>query len=354
MKIRNNFILITALCLVAFALGACDYWEPADQSSININFDDSNVRAVLDEDKSEMTYTITLTSPGKDSITRTTGKGETFISIPVSEGVWSIQVQGEGRRRVGEGAASVAVTAGKPASVPVKMNVIGTKVYEWKELMADFNDVSLPNEFSIEIIGKTLEAYSSSGANDNENSTKVITLNTGKTITLRANEKEGLTILRKNINDDIKVNVFRITNGTLILDGKTGGKIIIDGIKSSLGQKNCTRALINVENSSSAKLIMLEEVFLRNNITDLGGGVYVKKGIFEMKGGTISGNTAKDKGGGVYIAELKDGGGTFIKTGGTIHGSEDGLDEDRKNKAGDKGGGDALYYSGTKTEDNTF
>jgi len=59
-----------------------------------------------------------------------------------------------------------------------------------------------------------------------------------------------------------------------------------------------------------------------NTATDSGGGVYVNSdydwgyGTFIMEGGIISGNTATYYGGGVYVT------GTYIKTGGTIHGDD--------------------------------
>jgi predicted outer membrane repeat protein len=62
-----------------------------------------------------------------------------------------------------------------------------------------------------------------------------------------------------------------------------------------------------------------------------GGGVYVKYGIFEMTGGTISGNSAVYYGGGVYNY------GTFTMSGGTISG----------NTAAHDGGG--VYSGGTFT-----
>ncbi|WP_461256907.1 CsgG/HfaB family protein, partial [Treponema sp. R80B11-R83G3] len=45
-----------------------------------------------------------------------------------------------------------------------------------------------------------------------------------------------------------------------------------------------------------------------------GGGVHISSGTFNMRGGTITGNTARENGGGVYA------GSTFAKTGGTITG----------------------------------
>jgi hypothetical protein len=46
--------------------------------------------------------------------------------------------------------------------------------------------------------------------------------------------------------------------------------------------------------------------------------VYVEGGTFVMHGDAISGNSAKNNGGGVYISTRV----TFTKTGGTIHGSD--------------------------------
>jgi hypothetical protein len=53
-----------------------------------------------------------------------------------------------------------------------------------------------------------------------------------------------------------------------------------------------------------------------------GGGVCVNSGVFELNGGTISGNAA-DAGGGVYVASggVFGAGGTFTMTGGTVSGN---------------------------------
>ena len=51
-----------------------------------------------------------------------------------------------------------------------------------------------------------------------------------------------------------------------------------------------------------------------NSAYDWGGGVYVRNNsTFTMEGGTITDNTAKTFGGGVYVAY-----GTFTMSGGTI------------------------------------
>ena len=68
------------------------------------------------------------------------------------------------------------------------------------------------------------------------------------------------------------------------------------------------------------------------NIISRGGGIFLTYGgTFIMNGGEISGNTAYDYGGGVYV-----GGGIFNKTGGTILGYQDGNNNSNvvKNAAG--------------------
>ena len=80
-----------------------------------------------------------------------------------------------------------------------------------------------------------------------------------------------------------------------------------------------------------------------------GGGVYVShEAAFTMLGGTISGNTADDYGGGVYVNLAY--GGTFTKsaTGGVIYGSN--APDGQANKAGDGG---AAVYAYTKQREAT-
>jgi len=306
MKNRNIFILITALCLTAFILSACGYLDGSEQGSININFDNSGARYAVD--KTDLIYTITLTSPGKDTITKTTKEGDTSISIPVSEGAWKIDVQAEGSRVRGVGDANVAVTAGKPAPANIKMKVTGTRVYNWDELKKDFNGVndgSMNYLDNIEI-KRNLEASETVYANS-------ISLNAENTITLWS--ENNVSITRKGTAVAVNATVFTIYKGTLILDGTKGGEIKIDGNKNKIN--TCNRALINVDGGT---LIMRDGVTLTNNSTGNGGGVWVSgsNSYFYMDGGVISGNDASDKGGGVCILDH----GRFEKTiKGIIYGS---------------------------------
>jgi hypothetical protein len=99
---------------------------------------------------------------------------------------------------------------------------------------------------------------------------------------------------------------------------------------------------------------------IRNNKIDggdrseYGGGVYVNdNGTFEMKGGEISGNSA-DRGAGVYVGNPGSGTkyvGTFIKTGGTIYGSN-APDLSKKNNA-TSGYGHAVYVDRTPRTRNS-
>ncbi|MDR2954705.1 MAG: hypothetical protein LBV43_06460 [Prevotella sp.] len=67
-----------------------------------------------------------------------------------------------------------------------------------------------------------------------------------------------------------------------------------------------------------------------------GGGVYISRGSFNMSGGTVSGNTAGENGGGVYIK------GGLNKTGGTIYGNDAESEEDRNTASNN---GDAIYWT---------
>ena len=86
------------------------------------------------------------------------------------------------------------------------------------------------------------------------------------------------------------------------------------------------------------------------NTGTFGGGVYIDRnnGTFDMKGGTISNNTAGYYGGGVYMDGVSGNYGTFTKTGGTITGYGD--DKTNGNRAGS---GSTAYVSSSQLRENT-
>jgi len=346
MKIRNNLMVITALCFAILILGACSYWNsPDEQGSIRINFENSGARYVVDT--TTMKYTITLTSPGKSTITRTAEQGDASITItPVSEGIWNIQVDAEGTRVIGKGNTGVWVTAGQTASANIKMIITGTRVYSWSNLVADFAELKASN-------GKLKDLEYIEIAADLTADSGLELKGTTKTIILQA--KSNVEI-KRNINNS---PVFLIEDCTLILDGTQGGTITINGDKENRGI-NSSRALINVEKNSTLRI--LNGVTITNNITHssgingggLGGGIYVNNGgTFYMEGGVISNNRADISGGGVHIVN----GGTFKKTGGIIYGyveRDNNSNEVRSSGPVTNNMGHAVYYSSSKYSDTTL
>ena len=91
---------------------------------------------------------------------------------------------------------------------------------------------------------------------------------------------------------------------------------------SSNGGGVCVTHTLYRSGNYSGTFTMKDGTISGNTATDSGGGVYVNSdydwgyGTFIMEGGIISGNTATYYGGGVYVT------GTYIKTGGTIHGDD--------------------------------
>jgi hypothetical protein len=85
-----------------------------------------------------------------------------------------------------------------------------------------------------------------------------------------------------------------------------------------------------------------------NLVKGNGGGVYVDTdGTFNMSGGRIAGNAAGGLGGGVYI----EAGGKFFKTEGTICGDDD---EDNQNTMGAEPKGNALYIMPSRPINDTL
>jgi len=90
-------------------------------------------------------------------------------------------------------------------------------------------------------------------------------------------------------------------------------------------------------------IFTMESGTISGNTTIIGpgGGVYVRGGTFTMQGGTISSNNCANYGGGVFVNGGRIGRGTFNKTGGTIHGSDE--PQNLRNSA--KQQGHAVYLS---------
>jgi len=159
-------------------------------------------------------------------------------------------------------------------------------------------------------------------------------------------DNAAATLTLENItlqgSDDGTTSLVTVTNGTLVME--TGSTIT----GHSSGGVRVNGGIFEMKGGT-----------ISNNTAANGGGVSVNDGTFEMKGGTISNNTATDGGGGVYVsgsngkftmsstgiisenyANNGSGGGVFVSSGtfemnnGTING----------NTASQAGG---VYVSGT-------
>jgi hypothetical protein len=326
MKNRKIYFYFTALFAAVFVLSACfNYMDTAGNTGgIRINLGSSSSRyTVSDDEKVAMTYTVTLTSPGQKPVTEILS-GVASKTIKVFPGTWDVKIEAEQKRsgnqyRVLKGygeVADVVVEAEKITEKVVNMTTTATRVYTWDDLCNDLADTALGNNLEYIEIADNLTAT--------------------KTAESRGTVRRKIILCaEKNISIErgsaLKAPLLKIYN-VLVLEGK----ITIDGDKQGSGNDN-TSALINVENGGH--LEMQDEVTLCNNFSSEGGGVCVAGGRFDMRGGTISGNTA-DRGGGVFVGPNAV---SFTKTGGTIYGANSG---DLSNKANAAGGGHAVYING--------
>jgi hypothetical protein len=261
-----------------------------------------------DEEKDAMTYSVTLNSPGKKSITDISDSAVRTIIVPV--GIWNVIVEAEGketsvnyRTLKGHGEKSVEVIAGRTTSVGIKMTATVRRVYDWDQLLTDLADNDLQNLEYIEIANDLTAAQTAEPKKD-------IVLLAEKDVTI----KRGA----------IKTPLFKIDNAVIFT---LKGNITIDGDKGGSGSESSS-ALINVKGGGHLKI--QEGVTICNNISNrtgslggvtigpggtftivdgssegdggFGGGVSVYDGgTFTMEGGIISGNTAFYYGGGIYI-----------------------------------------------------
>ena len=192
------------------------------------------------------------------------------------------------------------------------------------------------SSYIIEISGNETIAPEQTGWNP------IPTLPTGRTnltITLR-----GIGAMR-TINLSASGNLFTVGSGvTLVLDDN----ITLMGRNLAAHGANNGNHLVRI--NSGGTLVMNDGARITGNTNtngwssiDLGGGVRVNSGgTFEMRGGEISGNSARgwDTSGGVHVA----GGGTFRISDGVIHGND--AEEGLRNTATDSGNGEALFNAG--------
>ena len=144
------------------------------------------------------------------------------------------------------------------------------------------------------------------------------TIEDGWNITLTTDEQDR-TISRTGATPANQNGMFTVTNGNLTIQGSGSSKLILDG--------NCTnypsngQPLVWIDGQSTFTL-KTGGALINNTVTVTGSGdwdkssgaVYVHDGTFVMEDGEISGNTADEAGGGVYVNTS----GTFVMKNGEI------------------------------------
>jgi uncharacterized repeat protein (TIGR02543 family) len=220
--------------------------------------------------------------------------------------------------------------------------------------------------------------------NSNGNTTPLINVNSGGTLTMNAGSKisgnrnssytsngggvyvNGGTFAMSG--GEISGNTANygggvsVSGGTFAMSGGTisgitasygsgyGGGVYVSG--GTFAMSGGTISGITASNGSGVSVsggtFAMSGGAISGNTANYGGGVYVSSGMFTMSGGEISGNTA-NYGGGVYVSS-----GTFIKqSGGVIYGAN--VDDSLKNTASN-GNGYAVYvstYSDSKIRNTT-
>jgi TolB-like protein len=160
--------------------------------------------------------------------------------------------------------------------------------------------------------------------------------------------RTGSAIIGNNIkNSDVN---SRHSGGVLV-----GGTFEMSGgaISGNTGWKR--GGGVTLVSRDYAHFIMIDGIISNNNALD-GGGVYVSEGKFTMRGGTITGNTADVKGGGVFLCSF----GCvprFTKTGGIITGYNS--DQANGNAVKDEDGnilarkGHAVFFNENRRKETT-
>ena len=347
MKTKIRFLFAgLAVVLTAALLAACSnplHKNPATadrgKGTITVNLG-TGARALIRQDElAKMSYNVTVTryhdpGAGYESITQEAGPADGTVSFKVWPGMWIVTVDAflEGVLRAsGETIGPVEVIAGGRTTATVIMGLV-TRVGTWSELLQAIKAANTSGINEAIIISENLTAGEPALIDGNRN------------ITLWAENAVEIT------RTGTEASLFIVKSGSLTLGrGSMRGTIIIDGDKEKYPENNFSLITVSGDTASGddSRLTMYDNVILRNNKAGQGGAVTVEyNGTFTMHGGTISGNTAIEVGGGVYVRD-----GNFTKTGGTIYGYGDGLEADwnsvKNDAAGDiKGMGHAVWADG--------
>jgi hypothetical protein len=123
----------------------------------------------------------------------------------------------------------------------------------------------------------------------------------------------------------VRSNVTLILDNNITLYGHNGnsGRIVsVEGgtLKMNVGSTITGNASGGV-GVSSGGIFEMKGGIISGNTANSGGGVYVREGTFTISGGTISENTAKQYGGGVHFRWGFNNNGPFTMSGGTISGN---------------------------------
>ena len=409
-KTRYILILMVLAILTALALSTCFTSYSGGTGTIVINIGGGNSRAAFEPvEIKAFTHTITLTGPGETQTKTIEGEGS--VEFELIPGMWNIDVRAVGKtlddyfdedflnanfpttmlRALSRETVEIKTGPNKPADIKMES---ATEVKSSKQLVAAIDiarnhsrkEVILISE---DIVFERLDSPPNIDLGSNitflaDKPVKITFPSGGSTFSIGVYNNATLTLGRKGMsghltidgnnsmwelflvneaelimeegvtlqnNNSRAVNVSGFDDGSKVIPGyftmnggeisnnkawEGGGVIVYQyGIFTMNGGKisgNKANDGGGVYVGASGTFTMKEGSTISGNTADNnGGGVYVNnngfdyEGKFYMEGGTISGNTAEYCGGGVYVAgdiiQYGTNSGIFIKTGGIIYGS---------------------------------
>ena len=161
--------------------------------------------------------------------------------------------------------------------------------------------------------------------------TYIVVVNTNESIAPRIIRYSGAINITIIIRGDGTNRTIRLSSHGHMFTVYTNVSFILENNITLQGHSQNTGSMVRIEGGI---LKMKNGAAITDNYSSVnnGGGVYIYSGVFEMSGGTISGNTAI-RGGGVNSN------GTFTMTGGTISGN-----------TASEGGGVYVFDSFTMTD----
>jgi len=333
--------LIVMAAIIGFSTAGCDNGTEPSSGPVSVTSVRLNRTAFAIAENGTVTLTATVI-PKNATNKQITWSSDDENVATVEDGVVSA---------VAVGTATITVTTddGKKKENCVitvtDVDFIVCNTNEWNAAKTAIRDGGNDQSYTVYVNGNVAIA----GSTDN-----TFGAVSGTTVTLKGSGTLSLSstgnLLRAGANQTLIIDGENLT-----LKGRSGNDNSVVYIGSATAALELRNGMISGNTNTSSDISRGGGVYMsggtfimsggeiHGNKSIRGGGVYMGGGTFTMSGGEISGNTASNNGGGVYVLS-----GTFRISNGTIYGDDE---DDLSNTAAT---GSVLYRASGAAEYGSF